>query len=191
MTKDFILASGSPHRKQLLLSAGFEPKEIVTADIDETPNPNETPTDYVQRMALSKAKAVSVLRPNDIILAADTIVVCKNKIIQKSKDEEEQRQVMRFLSGTKHSVLTAVCLIDKKGKTYQKMSETGVHIKPLSEKEIELYVQSKRWVGCCGYNNDGIMESFTEGFYGSYSGLVGLPLCIVREVFGKVGLLKE
>jgi len=189
MTKDFILASGSPHRKQLLLSAGFEPKEIVTADIDETPKPDEIPTDYVQRMALSKAKAVHALRPDDMILAADTIVVCNGKIIQKSKDDEEQRQVMRFLSGTKHSVLTAVCLIDRNGKTYQKMSETGVHIKTLSEKEIDLYVQSKRWVGCCGYNNDGIMESFTEGFYGSYSGLVGLPLCIVRELFNEVGLL--
>ena len=189
MIRDFILASGSPHRKQLLLSAGFEPKEIVTADIDETPNSNETPKNYVKRMALSKAKAVHALKPNDIILAADTIVVCNNRIIQKSKNDEEQRQVMKLLSGTKHCVLTAVCLIDAKGKTYQKMSETGVSIKPLSEKEIDLYVQSKRWVGCCGYNNDGIMESFTEGFYGSYSGLVGLPLCIVRELFEKVNLL--
>ena len=189
MTKDYILASGSIHRKQLLSSAGFEPKEIVTADIDETPNPNETPTDYVKRMALSKANAVRTLKPNDIILAADTIVLCNDKIIQKSKNDEEQRQVMKFLSGTKHSVLTAVCLIDKDGRTYQEMSETGVSIKPLSDKEIDLYVQSKRWVGCCGYNNDGIMESFTEGFYGSYSGLVGIPLCIVRELFDKVGLL--
>ena len=82
MVKNFILASGSPHRKHLLLSAGFEPKEIVTADIDETPNSNETPKNYVKRMALSKAKAVHALRPNDIILAADTIVVCNNRIIQ-------------------------------------------------------------------------------------------------------------
>ena len=189
MTKNFILASGSVHRKQLLLSAGFEPKEIVTADIDETPSPNEDPVAYVERMALSKAKAVALLRPNDVILAADTIVLCKGRIIQKAKDAEEQRQVMKFLSGTKHSVLTAVCLIDGNGKIYQKTSETGVSIKPLSDKEIDLYVQSKRWVGCCGYNNDGIMESFTEGFYGSYSGLVGLPLYIVRELFDKIGLV--
>ena len=188
-TKNFILASGSIHRKQLLLSAGFEPKEIVTADIDETPYPNENPTDYVQRMALSKAKAVSAFRPKDVILAADTIVLCKGMIIQKAKDAEEQRQVMKFLSGTRHSVLTAVCLIDENGKIYQKMSETGVSIKQLSDEEINLYVQSNRWIGCCGYNNDGIMESFTEGFYGSYSGLVGLPLCIVRDLFNEIGLL--
>lgn len=189
MKKDFILASGSIYRKQLLLSAGFEPKEIVTADIDETPYDGETPKDYVQRMALSKTKAVHLSRPKDIILAADTIVVCKDKIIQKSKDEEEQRQVMKLLSGTKHCVLTAVCLIDEKGQIFQEMSETGVRVKQLSTEEIEQYVQSKHWVGCCGYNNDGIMESFTEEFYGSYSGLVGLPLCIVRELFQKNGLI--
>ena len=63
----------------------FEPKEIVTADIDETPYPDENPVDYVRRMAQTKAEAVHVLRPQDVILAADTIVVCGNKIIQKWK----------------------------------------------------------------------------------------------------------
>lgn len=190
MVRDFILASGSIHRKQLLLSADFEPKEIITADIDETPYLDETPADYVQRMAKTKAKAVHALMPDDIVLAADTIVVGKgNKIIQKSKNEEEQRQVMKLLSGTKHKVLTAVCLIDHDGIAHSKMSETNVKIKDLSDKEIELYVHSKRWIGCCGYNNDGIMESFTEGYEGSYSGLVGLPLCIVRELFQEIGLL--
>ena len=186
---DFILASGSIHRKELLLSADFEPKEIVTADIDETPYPDEKPVDYVCRMAKTKAEAVHALKPAEIILAADTIVVCNNRIIQKSKNAEEQRAVMKLLSGSKHCVLTAVCLIHKDGTIHQEMSETGVKFKTLSEKEIDLYVSSNRWVGCCGYNNDGIMESFTEGYEGSYSGLVGLPLCIVRKLFEEVGLL--
>ena len=189
MTKDFILASGSIHRKELLLSADFEPKEIVTADIDETPYPGEAPADYVRRMAHTKAEAVHALRPQEVILAADTIVVCADKIIQKSKSAEEQRAVMKLLSGTKHCVLTAVCLIDRDGTAYQEISETGVQFKTLSAAEIEQYVQSKRWVGCCGYNNDGIMESFTEGYEGSYSGLVGLPLCTVRKLFEKIGLI--
>ena len=150
MTKDFILASGSIHRKELLLSADFEPKEIVTADIDETPYPDENPVDYVRRMAQTKAEAVHVLRPQDVILAADTIVVCGNKIIQKSKDADEQRAVMKLLSGSKHHVLTAVCLIERDGTVHQDMSETGVKFKTLSEKEIDLYVNSKHWVGCCG-----------------------------------------
>ncbi len=133
MKKGFILASGSVHRKNLLLSAGFEPKEIITADIDETPFTSEEPIDYVKRMALEKAKAVHALKPNDIILAADTIVVCKGKIIQKSYSDEDQRKVMRLLSGTKHSVLTAVCLIDENGIVYPEMSETDVNVKPLSD----------------------------------------------------------
>ena len=189
MKKDFILASGSIHRKNLLLSAGFEPKEIITADIDETPFTNEKAVDYVKRMAFEKAKAVHELQPDKIILAADTIVVCKEKIIQKAYSDDEQRKVMHLLSGTKHCVLTAVCLIDEKGNFYSDLSETDVSIKSLSDEEIEQYIQSKHWVGCSGYNNDGIMESFTEGFYGSYSGLVGLPLCIVRELFKKAEVI--
>jgi len=87
MSQNFILASSSPQRKRLLGQIGFEPKEIVSADIDESELPHEKPLAYVQRMALLKAKAVADKRQNENVLASDTIVTVGLRIIHKSKSD--------------------------------------------------------------------------------------------------------
>ena len=181
--KKYILASGSPDRKRLLTEAGFVPDKIIPADIDETPFDAELPADYVKRMALEKTKSVHLQHPNTPVLGADTIVTVHGLIIGKSKNDDEQRRVMQTLSGTTHQVLTAVCLIDENGKIYQDMSVMELTMKTLTDKEIEQYVASRHWVGCAGFNNDAIMDSFTEKLSGSYSGMVGIPLCVVRKMF--------
>ena len=83
--KDFILASGSPQRRQLLAQIGFIPKKIQPADIDERAYANEKPLRYIKRIALMKAQAVATLYPNENILSADTIIVVGQRIIQKSR----------------------------------------------------------------------------------------------------------
>ena len=180
MVKDFILASQSPQRKALLEQMKFSPKKILPADIDETPKLQEKPSQYVKRMALEKAQKVFSSNKGQVVLASDTIIVCGTKIIQKSKTDDEQAKVMRLLSGKTHRVMTAVCVIDREGKTSVRLNTTKIKMKRLTEKEISDYVSSKEWVGCAGYKIEGEIAAFVKQIIGSTSGVIGLPLYETR-----------
>lgn len=181
-TKDFILASASPQRKRLLEQIGYIPKEIVAADIDESENLHEKPLSYVKRMARQKAEAVARLRPNENILASDTIITVGLRIIHKSQTPEDQEKVMRLLSGRNHKVISAICLIDRSGNIRERTVMTRISMKRLSEEEIKAYVQSKEWVGVCGYKIEGTLAGFVRQMTGSFSGVVGLPLFETRNL---------
>lgn len=174
--KDFILASGSPQRIALLRQIAYEPKEIQPADICEDCLPHEAPLPYVRRMALSKAQHVAELRPNENILACDTTVVVGQKILHKAQSAEEQRAVMKMLSGKTHRVISSVCLISKKGKISQRTVTTKITMKVLTEQEIDDYVTGGEWKGVCGYKIEGTLAGYVKRILGSYSGVVGLPL---------------
>lgn len=186
--KNFILASGSPDRYKLLEQMNFLPKGVKPANIDENRLKYERPLPYVKRMALEKAKAVAKENPNENVLAADTIVAVGLRIIQKSKNEQEQEAVMRLLSGRNHKVISAICLIDKNGKITQRCVITRITMKHLSEEEIKEYVLSKEWVGVCGYRIDGILGGFVKSIVGSFSGVVGLPLYETRNLLKGAGI---
>lgn len=186
--KDFILASGSPQRIALLRQIGFEPKKIQPADIDESISKREAATSYVKRMALEKALHVAELNPGENILACDTIVVVGATIIQKAPNDERQTQVMKMLSGKAHRVMSAVCVIDKKGHKSIKLSTTKVTMKHLTEAEIKDYVACHEWVGCCGYMSEGILEAFIKKIIGSNSGVIGLPLYETRNMLLGAGV---
>ena len=189
MVKDFILASQSPQRKALLEQIKCMPKQIMPADIDETPKKGEKPSQYVKRMALEKAKKVFEENKGQIILASDTIIVCGTKIIQKSKTDEEQTKVMQLLSGKTHRVLTAVCVINREGKQSVKLNTTKIKMKRLTQKEVEYYVSSKEWVGCAGYKIEGVMAGFVKQIIGSNSGVIGLPLYETRQLLIGAGVM--
>ena len=188
MIKDFILASQSPQRRALLEQIGYTPKAIEPADIDETPKKQEKPSQYVKRMALEKAKKVAEKHKDSAILASDTVIVCGTKIIQKSKNDEEQEQVMRMLSGKTHCVLTAVCVINKRGKASVRLNRNKIKMKRLTDREIKDYVASKEWVGCAGYKIEGLLGGFVPQIIGSYSGIVGLPLYETRQLLVGAGV---
>lgn len=188
MSQNFILASSSPQRKRLLEQIGYEPKEIISADIDESELPHERPLYYVRRMALLKAKAVAEKRPNENVLASDTIVTVGLRIIHKSKTDEEQIKVMRMLSGRNHKVISAVCLIDEKGNIRQKVVTTRLSMKRLSEEEIKDYVATKEWVGVCGYKIEGVLAGYVRQMVGSFTGVVGLPLYETRNLLIGAGI---
>ena len=189
MVKDFILASQSPQRKALLEQIKCMPKQIMPADIDETPKKGEKPSQYVKRMALEKAKKVFEENKGQIILASDTIIVCGTKIIQKSKTDEGQTKVMQLLSGKTHRVLTAVCVINREGKQSVKLNTTKIKMKRLTQKEVEYYVSSKEWVGCAGYKIEGVMAGFVKQIIGSNSGVIGLPLYETRQLLIGAGVM--
>ncbi|MDO4183625.1 MAG: nucleoside triphosphate pyrophosphatase [Rhodospirillales bacterium] len=183
-TSDFILASGSPQRKALLEKVGYVPKKIAPADIDESVHQYEKPVAYVKRMAKEKALKSAQDNPNENILAGDTVVCVGQKILHKSRNDDEQREVMQLLSGRACKVISAVCVIRRDGKMGQKCVSSRVVTKKLSRQEIDDYVNGHEWVGCCGYKIEGSFEAFVRQIVGSYSGIVGLPL------FETVNLLK-
>lgn len=186
--KDFILASASPQRRRLLEQIGFAPKEVMSADIDETELPHERPLPYVRRMARQKAEAVALLKKGENILASDTIITVGLRIVHKAKSPKEQEDVMRLLSGRNHKVITAVCLIDKNGKLTDRIVTTRISMKRLSEKEIKEYVASNEWVGVCGYKIEGLLAGYVRQMVGSFTGVVGLPLYETRNLILGAGI---
>lgn len=187
-TKDFILASGSPQRKMLLAQIGFVPHKIEPADIDETEKKGEKPSAYVKRMACEKAAKVASANPGQVVLGADTVVALGTKILHKSQNDEDQTKVMTLLSGKAHRVLSAVCVIDKNGKSAVRLNTTRIVMKKLSDEEIRNYVAGHEWVGCCGYKIEGKLAAFVTKMVGSYSGVVGLPLYETRNLLQGAGI---
>lgn len=172
----FILASASPRRLQLLKQAGIVPDDIIAADIDENPHKTELPQHYVLRMAQEKARAVAAQRPDAVVLAADTVVAAGSRILPKAEDEKTARKCLKLLSGRRHRVYTAACVMH--GEKIQQVTEmTQVRFARLSKQQIEAYLASDEWQGKAGgYAIQGLAEIFIPWINGSYSNVVGLPL---------------
>jgi septum formation protein len=186
---DFILASASESRLKLLEQARFVPKAIIPADIDETPLKKEKPTNYVIRISKEKAAKVAKDSPHENILAADTIVVARNMIVQKLGKEEDIHRYFKLYSGRNIKVLTGVCFIAKNGLITSKLVESKVKFKHMSERDIEDVIKYGNIFGCAGGLR---MESFCEVLVkrinGSYSNILGLPLCDTRNLLISNGI---
>ena len=179
----FVLASGSPRRLALVNQAGIEPDALRPADIDETPRRGELPRACANRLARAKAEAaLSAVRLDEelrgsFILAADTVVAVGRRILPKAGLLDEAAQCLRLLSGRSHRVHTGVCLVTPKESFRQRLVETRVRFKRLSDEDIEAYLASGEWRGKAGgYAAQGIAGSFIVKVVGSYSNVVGLPL---------------
>ncbi len=174
---DFILASASPRRVQLLAQLGLAPSAIHPAEIDETPAPRELPADYVRRIACTKAKTIAALHPGHTVLAADTTVTLGRRILPKAEDATTARNCLTLLSGRRHRVLTAVCVIDAAGALRHKTVATIVKFSHLTPAMLDAYIASDEWRGKAGgYGIQGRAATFIPFISGSYSNVVGLPL---------------
>jgi septum formation protein len=178
-----ILASGSPRRLALLNQAGIAPDALRPVDVDETPMRGELPRACATRLARTKADAaLAVVREEEeflgsYLIAADTVVAVGRRILPKAELIDEASQCLRLLSGRNHRVHSAVCLVTPKGAFRQRLVETRVRFKRLSEEDIEAYLDSGEWRGKAGgYAAQGIAGSFIVKLVGSYSSVVGLPL---------------
>src|SRR3978361_734100 len=151
-----VLASGSPRRLSLLNQAGIEPDALRPADIDETPRRGDLPRACASRLARAKADAAlkSVQLDDELrgafILAADTVVAVGRRILPKANLVDEASQCLRLLSGRNHRVYTAICLVTPKEAFRQRLVETRVRFKRLSEDDIQAYVGSGEWRGKAG-----------------------------------------
>jgi len=178
-----VLASGSPRRLALISQAGIEPEALRPADLDETPLRGELPRACANRLARAKADAaLEMVRLDDelkgaYILSADTVVAVGRRILPKAELLDQAAQCLRLLSGRNHRVHSAVCLVTPKEAFRQRLVETRVRFKRLSEEDIEAYLASGEWRGKAGgYAAQGIAGTFIVKIVGSYTNVVGLPL---------------
>ncbi|MFZ4761720.1 MAG: Maf family protein [Alphaproteobacteria bacterium] len=173
----FVLASASPRRLELLQQIGLTPDEVVPADLDETVEKGELPKDLVLRLSKAKAVHIAQLRPQAVILGADTVVACGRRILGKPADALEAEKFLRLLSGRRHRVYTGVCLALPNQKLVQRAVMSAVIFKHFSEEEIIEYVEGKEWEGKAGgYSIQGIAGRYVRGIIGSYPNVVGLPI---------------
>lgn len=174
-----ILASASPRRKELL-GLFHIPFVVRVADIDETMDPDKSAFDEVSRV--SKHKALAVPRePDDIVIAADTIVVCEGKVLGKPRDEAEAVSMLTLLSGRDHQVMTGcTVLAGENSVTFTEV--TDLHFRELSRKEIETYVATGEPMDKAGsYGIQGGAALFCERMVGDYYNVMGLPVCRLWE----------
>jgi septum formation protein len=189
-----VLASGSPRRVQLINQVGIEPDSLRPTDIDETPQRGELPRACANRLARAKAEAALALVRVDeelqgsYILSADTVVAVGRRILPKAELLDEAAQCLRLLSGRNHRVHTAICLVTPKDAFRQRLVETKVRFKRLSEEDIEAYLGSGEWRGKAGgYALQGYGEVYVRHIAGSYSNVVGLPLAETRVLLKSAG----
>ncbi|MCM2678597.1 Maf family protein [Echinimonas agarilytica] len=181
LSMPLVLASASPRRKELLsdIIADFK---VCAADIEERRLDNESPADYVSRLALEKAQAVSGLYPEHWLLGSDTIVVSGNLVFEKPKDKDDFLRMFSVLSGATHQVMTAIAVV-KQERHWVENVITDVTFRTLSMHEIDTYWDSGEPSDKAGgYGIQGQAGCFVERIVGSYSAVVGLPLCQTHQL---------
>jgi septum formation protein len=184
-----VLASASPRRKELLGQLGV----LFTsdpADIDESRKDGEPPSDYVQRMAQEKARAIvgRYSLAECAVLGADTTVVIDGAVLGKPRDKGDALDILACLSGRTHRVLTAVCLLSAAGENC-KLVETEVEFVTLSRESCEAYLAtSEPWDKAGAYGIQGVGGAFVRAIHGSYSNVVGLPLYETWQLLSDSGI---
>jgi len=183
-----ILASASPRRLDLLARIGVIPDAVVPADIDESVPRGELPRQHALRLARQKAQTIAADEPDALVLAADTVVAVGRRILPKVEDEATLRACMELLSGRRHRVLTGVALSIPGQGIRERLVETMIAMKRLSEEEIDHYASHGEWRGKAGgYALQGYGEVYVRHIAGSYSNVVGLPLAETRVLLKSAG----
>lgn len=185
---DIILASASPRRRELLERMGLS-FTVRTADHDETMDPAADPEAEVRRVSCLKAEAVQALcGPDDLIIAADTIVVCEGRVLGKPTDESDAFRMLRLLSGRKHRVITGLCVLQ--GEQVSCVSEvTRLSFRPLTDAQIHAYIATKEPMDKAGaYGIQGLASMFIPGIEGDYYNVMGLPVCTLAQLLERHGI---
>lgn len=182
-----VLASASPRRAELLRAAGFN-FDVVPADIDERPLPGERPDEYVRRVAAGKAQTVADLRPDAVVIGADTVVVVDGRMLGKPENDEDAARMLCLLSGRTHHVLTGVAARHG-SQACVEFESSRVRVGVLSPTDIAWYVSSGEPRDKAGaYAIQGLASRFIEAIDGSYSNVVGLPVALLCRLLRQLGV---
>ncbi len=187
---DLILASASPRRRELLCLAGI-PHRVVPGQVAERPRQGEVPEQFTRRAAAEKAEQVAARCPaGSWVLAADTSVVVGDQLLGKPRDRADGRRMLRLLSDSTHRVLTAVTLTrasPTKGESL--LEETRVTFRPLDQYLIDGYLDTGEPMDKAGaYGIQGMGAMLVRSISGSYTNVVGLPLCETVGMLERAGL---
>ena len=187
----FILASASPRRQELLRSVGLT-FQIIPAHVNENYLAGESPRQHVQRLSIDKAIVIAKKYPEAWVLGADTIVVIDGMILGKPKNNHQARKMLQKLSGREHKVFTGFTIAHVAAKIYKtKVIQSAVQFKTISPKEMEWYIASDEpYDKAGGYAVQGQGACFIRSIRGSYTNVIGLPLCEVLEEFKYFGTIK-
>lgn len=182
LSKSFILASASPRRQDLLRSVGLK-FMTIPAHVNEEYLAGESPRKHVRRLSRDKAMAIAPKNPDAWVLGADTIVVIDGLILGKPKNKKQAREMLERLSGREHKVFTGFTLAHNATKVYKtKVISSVVQFKKITPAEMEWYVRcDEPYDKAGGYAAQGRGASFIKSIRGSYTNVIGLPLCEVLE----------
>ena len=185
-----VLASGSPRRLHVLSRLGIVPDHVFPANVDETPVEAELPRALAIRLARIKAAVVVKQYPDAVVLAADTVVGLGRRVLGKPSIEAEASRFLEMLSGRRHRVVTAICVISSREGRRERLVSSALAFQRLTSAEIADYVGSGEWRGCAGgYSIQGRAEAFVRFLSGSHSGVVGLPMFETTQILRGVGWL--
>ena len=186
-----ILASQSPRRRELLGLFRL-PFTVRVADIDETMNPHNNPEAEVARVSALKAAAIERSQ-EDLVIAADTIVVCDGQVLGKPRDEADANRMLHMLSGRDHQVMTGMTvLLGHRRVTHTEI--THIHFRALSDSEIRAYIRTGEPMDKAGaYGIQGGAALFAQRIEGDYFNVVGLPVCRLGQILRQLApeLLEE
>jgi MAF protein len=189
-TYDFILASGSPRRKELLEIAGWK-VSLNPVPIEEIIQPKEAPGSYAKRLAFEKAEKAAD-EDGMIVLGADTIVVLGDQILGKPLDERHAVEMLEDLRGKVHQVITAIALVDRsKGLSLMDTCQTDVPMRNYSQEEIEGYVATGSPLdkaGAYGIQDGGFHPVDLAIMFGCFANVMGLPICHLSRVLRRFGI---
>lgn len=190
-TEKLILASSSPRREALLRQIGMDIK-ISPANIDESKILTRDPEEHVKELSFLKADKTARSYPDDWILGADTIVVVQDQILGKPQSSAQAIAMLSRLNDGEHSVYTGFCILHSQRKILISQAiETKVIFKPLSQQEIKWYVNTGEPFDKAGaYAIQGIGAFLVKGISGSYTNVVGLPVCELVETLNRLNIIQ-
>jgi septum formation protein len=186
----FILASASPRRIELLTLLGLR-FEIIPSDVDEKFMKGEAPRDHVLRLSEEKAKKVAAIHPEAWVMGADTIVIINGDILGKPRTPEEAREMLGKLSGQVHTVFTGFAVARKNADILIRDAVlSSVRFREIPEDEMAWYIRSQEpYDKAGGYAVQGLGAFFIKEIHGSYTNVMGLPLCEVVDVLKRIGAI--
>lgn len=178
-----VLASGSPRRRELLSGLGLA-FEIIVSEADETVEEKVTPAEMVCKLAYRKASAVSNTLQDGIVVGADTIVVLDGNVLGKPADKQNAVRMLRLLQGRTHIVYSGIAVLDAAtGKNIIDYRATQVHMRTLTDAEIEAYVETGEPMDKAGsYAIQGIGSTIVDSIEGDYFTVVGLPMELLASM---------
>ena len=176
MTKPIVLASASPGRREVLRRTGL-PFSVDPSDCDESLDA-ATPEEHVMTLAMRKAFAVAARHPDCVIIGADSVVELDGDILGKPGSSADARRMLARLAGRSHRLLTGIAIVDSgSGKTYQGIEATVVHLRALTDEQLDAYVASGEPMGKAGsYELQGLGAAIIDRIEGDFANVVGLPI---------------